>query len=100
MGAWVETLTRVVDVPTVSVAPRVGAWVETYLHYTLKSFRCVAPRVGAWVETLTRVVEVPSVPVAPRVGAWVETSKPARLVKSRGSLPVWERGLKQFLFSW
>ena len=33
------------------VAPRVGAWIETYLIAARLPRRLVAPRVGAWIET-------------------------------------------------
>ena len=34
------------------VAPRVGAWIETYsISYISYYFYRVAPRVGAWIET-------------------------------------------------
>ncbi len=34
------------------VAPRVGAWIETYFGMPIAPFHYVAPRVGAWIETL------------------------------------------------
>ena len=36
---------------TLTVAPRVGAWIETLIFLTLFLLRMVAPRVGAWIET-------------------------------------------------
>ena len=33
----------------------------------------VAPRVGAWIETPNAIRDGRDVPVAPRVGAWIET---------------------------
>ncbi len=33
----------------------------------------VAPRAGAWIETYGTVHVVQSLPVAPRAGAWIET---------------------------
>ena len=41
----------------------------------------VAPRVGAWIETLTRPLTRAAPNVAPRVGAWIETIglRPGRL---------------------
>ena len=33
------------------VAPRVGAWIETYKDLCLEVPTYVAPRVGAWIET-------------------------------------------------
>ena len=34
-----------------SVAPHVGAWIETKLRYRIKWDGNVAPHVGAWIET-------------------------------------------------
>ena len=34
-----------------SVAPRVGAWIETVVETTPNLDNNVAPRVGAWIET-------------------------------------------------
>ena len=33
------------------VAPRVGAWIETFYAITADGDATVAPRVGAWIET-------------------------------------------------
>jgi len=56
----------------------------------------VAPRVGAWIETYRgqgkKIVAV----VAPRVGAWIETyASDARSVRKSVSRPAWARGLKR-----
>ena len=79
-----------------TVAPRVGAWIETsHTMRLLEPVRAsrpawarglkrrdrrylrrppeVAPRVGAWIETGKPAGEVESESVAPRVGAWIET---------------------------
>ena len=34
-----------------NVAPRVGAWIETYTDESEGMGALVAPRVGAWIET-------------------------------------------------
>ena len=36
-----------------SVAPRAGAWIETWPVIDTQSQSVVAPRAGAWIETLT-----------------------------------------------
>ena len=33
------------------VAPRVGAWIETFIIKSYRLIPVVAPRVGAWIET-------------------------------------------------
>jgi len=39
-----------------SVAPRAGAWIETWLRHLAGNILWVAPRAGAWIETsLSRV---------------------------------------------
>ncbi len=37
-------------------------------------FLSVAPRVGAWIETTHHQGKLSPAPVAPRVGAWIETA--------------------------
>ena len=101
------------------VAPRVGAWIETFVQNSsiLWPFG-VAPRVGAWIETIreekykvlgrSHPVWVRGLKrnqvyhtreeqsVAPRVGAWIETVMyDIVIVKCNMSHPVWVRGLKQ-----
>jgi len=88
-------------IPSVYVAPRVGAWIETmskaaYQHeyeqsrpawarglkhlvrYSEYQTQMVAPRVGAWIETTRRLTATRCIKVAPRVGAWIETIEDAR----------------------
>ena len=54
----------------------------------------VAPRVGAWIETVDRTTSPTLYNVAPRVGAWIETRDILHQQNMLRSLPVWERGLK------
>ena len=79
-----------------TVAPRVGAWIETkggggYRVFPeshpvwvrglkpdqmVERFKTseVAPRVGAWIETASAYhIHIENHVVAPRVGAWIET---------------------------
>ena len=104
MGAWIETINGNVDVLSdmqshpvwvrglkllvcrnftlpVCVAPRVGAWIETYHIPSKKLHLIVAPRVGAWIETGGGEGATTPGMVAPRVGAWIET--PAHVTKHR-----------------
>ena len=55
---------------------------------------CVAPRVGAWIETWKRSKKPGIYRVAPRVGAWIETSFFCSSWTSALSPPAWGRGLK------
>ena len=56
----------------------------------------VAPRVGAWIETWIFKNKICLTGVAPRVGAWIETKTTLALVTCyHQSHPVWVRGLKQ-----
>ena len=51
---WVRGLKlRVRFGPTINpnVAPRVGAWIETFGRFCVDFCGNVAPRVGAWIET-------------------------------------------------
>ena len=55
----------------------------------------VAPRVGAWIETKGTPKSVYIAPVAPRVGAWIETTRKSVIYSGIFlSHPVWVRGLK------
>ena len=103
------------------VAPRAGAWIETFSLPTshpspssrparargLKLQLCplrtypairVAPRAGAWIETSVRVIFriIRDRVVAPRAGAWIETNY-RRSYSAPGSYrsrPARARGLK------
>ena len=78
------------------VAPRVGAWIETFGRFCVEfggkshpvwvrglklvgrsvskhRIMFVAPRVGAWIETMMKSIKLVRKSVAPRVGAWIET---------------------------
>ena len=72
-----------------------GAWIETsVLRESLKRLT-VAPRVGAWIETTHGYFDAPDIKSLP---VW-ERGLKLMLVKApvtvSRSLPVWERGLKQ-----
>ena len=76
------------------VAPRTGAWIETFAALRLRSAFEVAPRTGAWIETTQTARGTYQMPaVAPRTGAWIETESvpridlttPSPLVQGRGS---------------
>jgi len=54
----------------------------------------VAPRVGAWIETWGGLSETQTQEVAPRVGAWIETHRSPNISNSHSSPPAWGRGLK------
>ena len=55
----------------------------------------VAPYVGAWIETYYLTNKSLERFVAPYVGAWIETPKQLCQPALRKSLPTWERGLKR-----
>ena len=77
-----------------SVAPYVGAWIETGRARTPPLRRKVAPYVGAWIETSLRASPWMIYEVAPYVGAWIETELASSLPKTDQSHPTWVRGLK------
>ena len=54
----------------------------------------VAPLVGAWIETEIRNYVKVAKLVAPLVGAWIETVVPTELPYVFKSHPSWVRGLK------
>ena len=57
-----------------TVAPYVGAWIETATNHDMLLQVNVAPYVGAWIETVGAPIASLSIDVAPYVGAWIETS--------------------------
>ena len=58
---------------TGSVAPHVGAWIETSVTCHNSAICLVAPHVGAWIETSDNTNSANARIVAPHVGAWIET---------------------------
>ena len=74
---WVRGLKHVLIVMVLlrlSVAPYVGAWIETHASLSVSSDNTpVAPYVGAWIETQPLSRHSPQTAVAPYVGAWIET---------------------------
>ena len=94
MGAWIETR----SLNRLKVLPKSHpVWVRGLKHSS-KGGRVkrssVAPRVGAWIETETREESTPPSEVAPRVGAWIETIGGGKFFLVEKSHPVWVRGLK------
>ena len=58
-------------------------------------FFTVAPYVGAWIETGQKTLQMKPSVVAPYVGAWIETTLKVNSLKQSGkSHPTWVRGLK------
>ena len=57
-----------------TVAPHVGAWIETLHPQKTAIIKHVAPHVGAWIETSMIDIDGVTNNVAPHVGAWIETS--------------------------
>ena len=77
-----------------------GAWIETTIIGGMRDVRLdVAPRVGAWIETFAKATKAGTIAVAPRVGAWIETFNYTNKKRTRlWSHLVWVRGLKPFGF--
>ena len=50
MGAWIEIMSRLLEVIELQVAPHVGAWIEIDFGTTKPIRSAVAPHVGAWIE--------------------------------------------------
>ena len=62
--------------------------IQTFAEYT------VAPYVGAWIETIKVNTKQLVRLVAPYVGAWIETQHSREKPRDRRSHPMWVRGLK------
>ena len=93
MGAWIETLTTKFRSVRLSVAPYVGAWIETIIvpagRFDLKSH-------PTWVRGLKLFCFIfhNIKDVAPYVGAWIETAHGICFTTKFLSHPTWVRGLK------
>ena len=95
VGAWIETFSALTGNKDVSTSHPV--WVRGLKHGNGISGEClcnVAPRVGAWIETRLKIFLSVIRSVAPRVGAWIETCYRYSKVSKIRSHPVWVRGLK------
>ena len=62
--------------------------IQTFAEYT------VAPYMGAWIETSNGSVKRLTAFVAPYMGAWIETDETETPVFALRSHPIWVRGLK------
>ena len=74
MGAWIETDYAKQYYASLSVAPLVGAWIETFAP---KIIRVISLSHPSWVRGLKPYPseqEFEDTAVAPLVGAWIETS--------------------------
>ena len=73
MGAWIETVALLVRSMPLTVAPYVGAWIET--ECTTESLVSVKSH-PTWVRGLKHLLKAwlyCETIVAPYVGAWIET---------------------------
>ena len=52
VGAWIETSSVQLNLLCTTVAPHVGAWIETIVSRVYSIINTVAPHVGAWIETI------------------------------------------------
>ena len=80
----------------ITVAPRVGAWIETYCTLS-KAARTASHPVWVRGLKLYSVLAKVLAEVAPRVGAWIETTNKHLIIPLVVSHPVWVRGLKLYL---
>ena len=72
------------------------------MHCNIQSITeyAVAPRVGAWIETYAQLQKGVEFGVAPRVGAWIETGAANAVSAYQQSHPEWVRGLKQMTINY
>ena len=73
MGAWIETTATIVPMLLMLSHPVWVRGLKPTLGFDGFVKRQVAPRVGAWIETFGVPLAERSAMVAPRVGAWIET---------------------------
>ena len=97
VGAWIETITALLHIEATRVAPRVGAWIETSSAPSSSGTRSVAPRVGAWIETVAATLTTTQQQESPL--AWGRGSKlHQRVPRPRRALSplAWGRGSKLY----
>ena len=85
VGAWIETPFMCHPSAVPKVAPYVGAWIETLLLFRPLCAILVAPYVGAWIETKDFDCLLYSYTVAPYVGAWIETILDCFIISNAGN---------------
>ena len=73
-GAWIETFGGWDNDGNVKVAPRRGAWIETYMYGLIYVYCTSRPAGARGLKLATSILQLPKLPVAPRRGAWIETS--------------------------
>ena len=72
VGAWIETM---ISCPNPTKTPSPLSWGRG-LKLMSQIYLClivVAPLVGAWIETKKMIGRILALEVAPLVGAWIET---------------------------
>ena len=99
VGAWIETSFSTNLAVKLTVAPYVGAWIETLVEELSECNVYVAPYVGAWIETHINAPLGGTPYVAPYVGAWIETVCYGWYHYCKKSHPTWVRGLKHSSWS-
>ena len=95
MGAWIETVKPNFLPPIASSHPTWVRGLKLYLFQWSACDHSVAPYVGAWIETIKLHYMDVIISVAPYVGAWIETRRNnSRSERNAESHPTWVRGLK------
>jgi len=78
------------------VAPRAGAWIETYKSDSYPDIMILSPLAqGRGLKHFYYILLILSFPVAPRAGAWIETLLAGVLLLTGWSPLAQGRGLKQ-----
>ena len=67
-----KCMVLIAPVPSGTVAPFAGAWIEIPGVLRILNGTCVAPFAGAWIEILRQVFGIWDKRVAPFAGAWIE----------------------------
>ncbi len=77
-----------------NVAPRAGAWIETFVYTEYCSGAASLPARERGSKRIKTRGRIPAAKVAPRAGAWIETQPPRPISRRFKSLPARERGSK------
>ena len=75
MGAWIETISLCSESEVVKSLPAWERGLKLPYVGSVELKNTVAPCVGAWIETVHLSISMIAFSVAPCVGAWIETVK-------------------------
>ena len=100
MGVWIEISSRRPSaIPSCSVTPFMGVWIEIFHLPEVTLFQLVTPFMGVWIEILSLNIQQKHRNVTPFMGVWIEIFSASLRRQAVMSHPLWVCGLKFSMFS-